>query len=76
MGFSECDIADVFVRIGLLEHTKETHTVSSTLSPCWDETLMIKDIKIYGHPNLHMVKEPVQVLVQLFDRDGEVRFSV
>lgn len=65
-------LVDVFVRVGVLQYTKQTHTVEASLSPCWDETVMFTDMMIHGPPAVHMVTEPVTVLVQLYDMDPDV----
>ena len=71
---SLCLPVDVFVRVSMVEYTQQTHTVEASLSPCWDETLIFSDMRIFGVPSVHMISEPVSLLVQLYDRDDTVSY--
>lgn len=69
-------LLDVYVRVSILEYTQQTHTVEASLSPCWDETLIFPDMRIFGPPSVHMISEPVSLLVQLYDGDESVSESI
>lgn len=64
--------ADPYVKVHFLHHTSQTHTISSSLTPTWDETVLIDNIFIHGHPTSHMITEPLKLLLQLYDEDKQV----
>ena len=48
--------------------------IDETLSPTWDELLMIDDVTVYGSPEA-ICREPPTVVIEVFDQDKMVSAS-
>ena len=45
--------------------------IDETLSPTWDELLLIDDVTVYGSPEA-ICREPPTVVIEVFDQDKMV----
>ena len=45
--------------------------IDETLSPTWDELLLIDDVTVYGSPEA-IRREPPTVVIEVFDQDKMV----
>uniref|UniRef100_A0A672LJP8 Myoferlin-like n=1 Tax=Sinocyclocheilus grahami TaxID=75366 RepID=A0A672LJP8_SINGR len=60
--------SDPYVHVSFLRHSQTTETVRSTLNPSWDQTLIFKNVEIYGDPQ-SLAQNPPVVVMEIFDSD-------
>ncbi|TRY55559.1 hypothetical protein DNTS_023156 [Danionella cerebrum] len=60
--------SDPYVHVSFLHHSQTTETVKSTLNPTWDQSLLFKNIQIYGDPQ-SLTQNPPKVVMEIFDSD-------
>ncbi|NP_957169.2 myoferlin [Danio rerio] len=60
--------SDPYVHVSFLHHSQTTETIQSNLNPTWDQTLIFKNVEIYGDPQSLVQNSPV-VVMEIFDRD-------
>uniref|UniRef100_A0A673I2N8 Myoferlin-like n=1 Tax=Sinocyclocheilus rhinocerous TaxID=307959 RepID=A0A673I2N8_9TELE len=60
--------SDPYVHVSFLHHSQTTETVRSTLNPTWDQTLIFKNVEIYGDPQ-SLAQNPPVVVMEIFDSD-------
>lgn len=71
----ESGLSDPYVRIIFGNQNKQSSIQKEALSPIWDETLSIENLKIYG--NLQdTITSPPEVIVEIYDYDSEVWLTV
>ena len=68
LGSDDTGLSDPFTRILIGNHCVSTQVIEKTLSPTWDETLVVRDVKVYG-PLENIVKNPPLVVCEVFDYD-------
>lgn len=56
------------MRIVFGKHCKMTRVINESISPVWDETLVMDDIDLYGFID-RIVKNPPDIVVEIFDDD-------
>ncbi|XP_069993363.1 otoferlin-like isoform X1 [Penaeus vannamei] len=61
-------LSDPFARVIIGEHCRETQVIDETLSPTWDEMLVLDDILVYGTKE-EMKAQPPLIVVEIFDQD-------
>ncbi|XP_047477393.1 LOW QUALITY PROTEIN: otoferlin-like [Penaeus chinensis] len=61
-------LSDPFARVIVGEHCRETQVIDETLSPTWDEMLVLDDILVYGTRE-EMKAQPPLIVVEIFDQD-------
>ncbi|XP_064096144.1 otoferlin-like isoform X4 [Macrobrachium nipponense] len=62
-------LSDPFARVILGEHCRTTQVIDETLSPTWDEMLVLDDIVVYGTKE-EIEEEPPMVVIEIFDQDS------
>lgn len=71
IGSDETGLSDAFARIILNDHVVTTCVINETLSPKWDQTLIVEKMTFYFNENT--IKEgPPVVVVEVFDEDSPV----
>ncbi|XDV44943.1 hypothetical protein PO909_013147 [Leuciscus waleckii] len=60
--------SDPYVHVSFLHHSQTTETIPSTLNPTWDQTLIFKNVEIYGDPQ-SLAQNPPRVVMEIFDSD-------
>ncbi|KAF0293526.1 Otoferlin [Amphibalanus amphitrite] len=75
IGSDSSGLSDPFARIVFGEHSRTTQVIDETLSPTWDELLLIDDVTVYGSPEA-ICREPPTVVIEVFDQDkmGKAEF--
>ncbi|XP_043277265.1 otoferlin-like [Venturia canescens] len=68
IGSDASGLSDPFARVICGEFHKTTQVIDETLSPTWDELLIIDNIIIYSTGSV-IKKDPPTVVIELFDRD-------
>ncbi|XP_054853217.1 fer-1-like protein 5 [Eublepharis macularius] len=63
-----CVFKNPFAHVSFLHISQPTRTLSGTLHPCWDQTLIFEKILIYGDPQ-SVEQDPPLVAVEMFDLD-------
>nr|XP_034974750.1 fer-1-like protein 5 [Zootoca vivipara] len=69
VGTSAKSSADPLAHVSFLHMSQHTQTISGTLHPCWDQTLIFENILIYGDPRA-TEQEPPVVALEVFDLDA------
>ncbi|XP_053257941.1 fer-1-like protein 5 [Podarcis raffonei] len=69
VGTSAKSSADPLAHVSFLHMSQHTQTISGTLHPCWDQTLIFENILIYGDPRA-TEQEPPVVALEVFDFDA------
>uniref|UniRef100_A0A8C5MHN0 Myoferlin n=1 Tax=Leptobrachium leishanense TaxID=445787 RepID=A0A8C5MHN0_9ANUR len=60
--------SDPYAHVSFLHRSQTTEVIHSTLNPTWDQTLIFKDIEIYGDPQA-IALNPPSVVIEIFDSD-------
>nr|XP_032646241.1 fer-1-like protein 5 [Chelonoidis abingdonii] len=60
--------SDPYAHVSFLHRSQRTQTLTATLSPSWDQTLIFDHILIYGDPQATR-QDPPLVVLELFGRD-------
>lgn len=71
IGSDASGLSDPFARVVCGEFSRTTQVIDETLSPTWDELVIIDNIIIYGS-SCDIKKNSPAVVVELFDRDKVV----
>ncbi|KAL6100438.1 fer1l6 [Pungitius sinensis] len=62
-------LSDPFARVTCLSHSQTTNVISQTLSPTWNQCLLMSRLLLSGDLQ-HIWKEPPRVLVEVYDDDA------
>ncbi|XP_069175829.1 otoferlin isoform X3 [Procambarus clarkii] len=62
-------LSDPFARVIIGEHCRVTQVIDETLSPTWDEMLVLDDILVYGTKE-EIKAGPPLVVIEIFDQDN------
>lgn len=68
IGSDSSGLSDPFVRVMFGKHCKTSRIINESISPVWDETLVIDDIELHGFLD-RIVKSPPDVVIELYDYD-------
>ncbi|XP_041358290.1 otoferlin-like [Gigantopelta aegis] len=68
IGSDASGLSDPYARIAFVEQSVCTQVIEQTLSPTWDEMLIIKEVDIYGLME-EIVDDPPTIIVEIFDQD-------
>ncbi|XP_051968230.1 myoferlin isoform X1 [Xyrauchen texanus] len=60
--------SDPYVHVSYLHQSQTSETIKSTLNPTWDQTLIFKNVEIYGDPKF-LAENPPRVVLEIFDSD-------
>ncbi|KAK2840231.1 hypothetical protein Q5P01_013971 [Channa striata] len=62
-------LSDPFARVTFLSHSQTTNIISQTLSPTWNQCLLMTPLVVSGDL-LHIKEEPPRVIVEVYDDDA------
>ncbi|XP_047457611.1 fer-1-like protein 6 isoform X2 [Mugil cephalus] len=62
-------LSDPFARVTFLSHSQTTAIISQTLSPTWNQSLLMSPVVVAGDLQL-LQEEPPRVLVEVYDDDA------
>ncbi len=68
IGSDDTGLSDPFARVIFSHECQSTQYVNETLSPVWDETLVFRDVTLYG-PIANIAYTPPSVCVEFYDYD-------
>ncbi|XP_046585626.1 otoferlin-like isoform X5 [Haliotis rubra] len=68
IGSDASGLSDPFARIAFADQSACTQVIEETLSPTWDEMLIIKEVEVYGLME-EIVDDPPTIVVEIFDQD-------
>ena len=72
IGSDASGLSDPFARIVFNDHSVITQVIEETLSPTWDEMLVINEVEMYGLMQ-EIANTPPTIIIELFDQDKVVR---
>lgn len=68
IGSDSSGLSDPFARVIIGENSANTLVIDETLSPTWDELLVVEDILLYS--TIEQIKsDPPTIVVEIFDQD-------
>ncbi|KAK2905697.1 hypothetical protein Q8A73_009640 [Channa argus] len=62
-------LSDPFARVTFLSHSQTTNIISQTLSPTWNQCLLMSPLVMSGDL-LHIKEEPPRVIIEVYDDDA------
>uniref|UniRef100_F6VBD0 C2 domain-containing protein n=1 Tax=Ciona intestinalis TaxID=7719 RepID=F6VBD0_CIOIN len=62
-------LSDPFAKVIFSTHTDTTQVIDETLSPTWDQTLIMPNITLYGRAE-ELRDDPPIIIVEIFDQDN------
>ena len=68
IGLDNSGLSDPFARIFVGESSRTTQVIDETLSPTWDELLLVDRLLVYGRKE-DIKRRPPQVTVEIYDYD-------
>ncbi|XP_065213777.1 otoferlin-like isoform X2 [Planococcus citri] len=68
IGSDASGLSDPFARVIIGEYMRVTQVIDETLSPTWDELLVVDNILLYGSKQ-DIKKEPPAIVIEIFDQD-------
>uniref|UniRef100_A0AAQ4R1G0 Fer-1 like family member 6 n=1 Tax=Gasterosteus aculeatus aculeatus TaxID=481459 RepID=A0AAQ4R1G0_GASAC len=66
-------LSDPFARVTCLSHSQTTNVISQTLSPTWNQCLLMSRLLLSGDLQ-HIREEPPRVLVEVYDDDSKAEY--
>lgn len=66
-------VPDPYVRVTFSYQSQVTETLTQTLCPTWDQTLIFKEVHIFDDPR-DLVQNPPSVVMEIFDYDKVCKF--
>ncbi|KAF7643569.1 hypothetical protein LDENG_00237180, partial [Lucifuga dentata] len=61
-------LSDPFARVTFLSHSHTTNVVSQTLSPTWNQSLLMRRLLLGGDLQL-ILQEPPHIIIEVYDED-------
>ncbi|GFS11456.1 otoferlin [Elysia marginata] len=68
IGSDASGLSDPFARIAFADQSTGTQVIEQTLSPTWDEMLILQEVDIYGLME-EIQDDPPTIVVEVFDQD-------
>ncbi|BFZ16669.1 hypothetical protein BsWGS_19709 [Bradybaena similaris] len=68
IGSDASGLSDPFARISFSDQSIATQVIDQTLSPTWDEMLVLEDVDTYGVTE-EIINDPPTIVVEVFDQD-------
>ncbi|XP_022168096.1 otoferlin-like isoform X2 [Myzus persicae] len=68
IGSDASGLSDPYAQIIFCENSTKTQVIDETLSPTWDELLIINEVILYGTKD-DIKKHPPTIVVEIFDQD-------
>ncbi|TKS67677.1 Fer-1-like protein 6 [Collichthys lucidus] len=62
-------LSDPFARVTCLSHSQTTNVISQTLSPTWNQCLLMSSLLLSGDLQ-HIQQEPPRILIEVYDDDA------
>ncbi|XP_056286997.1 fer-1-like protein 6 isoform X2 [Pseudoliparis swirei] len=62
-------LSDPFARVTCLSHSQTTNVISQTLSPTWNQCLLMGRLPLGGDLQ-HIQQEPPRILIEVYDEDA------
>ncbi|XP_044072290.1 fer-1-like protein 6 isoform X2 [Siniperca chuatsi] len=62
-------LSDPFARVTYLSHSQTTNVISQTLSPTWNQCLLMSRLLLSGDLQ-HIQQEPPRILIEVYDDDA------
>ncbi|XP_070694676.1 fer-1-like protein 6 [Pempheris klunzingeri] len=62
-------LSDPFARVTFLSHSQTTNVISQTLSPTWNQCLLMSRLQLGGDV-LQVQQEPPHILIEVYDEDA------
>ncbi|XP_068590271.1 fer-1-like protein 6 [Cebidichthys violaceus] len=62
-------LSDPFARVTCLSHSQTTKVINQTLSPTWNQSLLMSRLLLTGDLQ-HIQQEPLRILVEVYDDDA------
>ncbi|XP_060786149.1 fer-1-like protein 6 isoform X2 [Neoarius graeffei] len=62
-------LSDPFARVSFLSNTQCTAVIDQTLTPTWNQMLMINEVSLYGDLS-EIVQEPPLIVIEVYDEDA------
>ena len=75
IGSDASGLSDPFARIAFGDQSVCTQVIEETLSPTWDEMLIIHEVTMYGLMQ-EIAESPPTIIVEVFDQDKVVILHV
>ena len=73
IGSDASGLSDPFARVAFGDQSVCTQVIEETLSPTWDEMLIINEVTLYGVME-EIAEHPPNIVIEIFDQDKVVRF--
>lgn len=67
-GLDQSGLSDPYGILSFNCYSAHTIIVEDTVSPTWDQTLWIENIKLFGDPEI-VLQSPPTVYIEFFDKD-------
>ena len=67
-GLDQSGLSDPYGILSFNCYTARTTVVKESVSPTWDQTLWIENIKLFGNPEV-VQESPPMVYIEFFDKD-------
>ncbi|XP_071835905.1 otoferlin-like isoform X3 [Apostichopus japonicus] len=68
VGSDSSGLSDPFARVVVMDQSKQTKTIEETLSPTWDEVLILDNVTIHGDRE-DLKDNPPLIAIEVFDVD-------
>ncbi|XP_069388583.1 fer-1-like protein 6 isoform X2 [Paralichthys olivaceus] len=62
-------LSDPFARVTCLSHSQTTNIISQTLSPTWNQSLLMSHLKLSGDLQ-YIQQEPPHIIIEVYDDDA------
>lgn len=72
IGSDASGLSDPYACVTFGDQSVSTQVIDETLSPTWDEMLIIKEVDMYGLME-EIFADPPTIVVEIFDKDKVVR---
>lgn len=75
IGSDASGLSDPFARVAFGDQSVVTQVIEETLSPTWDEMMIINEVTVYGQVD-EIVDNPPLIIIEVFDQDKVVNKSL
>lgn len=72
IGSDASGLSDPFARVAFGDQSVVTQVIEETLSPTWDEMMIINEVTVYGQVD-EIVDNPPLIIIEVFDQDKVVK---
>lgn len=71
IGSDASGLSDPFARVAFGDQSVCTQVIEETLSPTWDEMMIINEVTVYGQVDEIVINPPL-IIIEVFDQDKVV----